>query len=124
MLCSGAVQYLLQHETHNQTRLVSIQSEEGRALCRAKGLDPDDPTTFLWIENGRAYAASDGVLQLLRHLKGPARLLLIGRMLPRPVRDWLYYIVARNRYKWFGKSETCMVPDPATRQRFVLPNFP
>ena len=121
VLCSGAVQYTLRHEREPAIRFVAIQSREGRALAQAHGIDPDDPESFLFIEDGKALAKSDGVLALLRHLRGPARLLRIGAVLPQAMRDWLYDRVARNRYRWFGQKTACERPDPAQRHRFTLP---
>lgn len=122
VLCSGGVHYTLRHERDATIRFVSIQSREGRALALAHGIDPDDPDSFLFIENGQALAKSDGVLALLRHLDGPARLLLIGHFLPRVFRDWLYDRIARNRYRLFGQNSACEVPDPTQRHRFSLPD--
>ena len=124
VLCSGGVRYTLRHERDQAIRFVAIQSHEGRALAQAHGIDPDDPESFLFIEDGRALAKSDGVLALLRHLEGPARLLLAGNALPRPLRNWLYDRVACNRYRWFGQKTACEMPDPAQRHRFSLPDTP
>lgn len=124
VLCSGGVRYTLRHERDHDIRFVAIQSLEGRALAQAHGIDPDEPDSFLFIEGGRALAKSDGVLALIRHLNGPVRLLLIGRALPKPWRDWLYDRVARNRYRLFGQKSSCEMPDPATRHRFTLPDAP
>ncbi len=121
VLCSGGVQYTLRHERDHVIRFVAIQSHEGHALAQAHGIDPDDPESFLFIEGGKALAKSDGVLALLRHLRGPARLLLIGTVVPQAIRDWLYDRVARNRYRWFGRKESCERPEPAQRRRFTLP---
>ena len=121
VLCSGAVKYTLRHEREPAIRFVAIQSREGRALAQAHGINPDDPESFLFIEGGKALAKSDGVLALMRHLRGPARLLLVGAVLPRAIRDWLYDRVARNRYRWFGQKTACERPDPAQRHRFTLP---
>lgn len=121
VLCSGGVRYTLKHERDHAIRFVAIQSREGRALALAHGIDPDTPESFLFIENGRALAKSAGVLALLDHLDGPARLLLAGRLLPKPLRDWLYDRVARNRYRLFGQKTACEMPDPAQRHRFTLP---
>lgn len=121
VLCSGGVRYTLKHERDHAIRFVAIQSREGRALALAHGIDPDTPESFLFIENGRALAKSAGVLALLDHLDGPARLLLAGRLLPKPLRDWLYDRVARNRYRLFGQKTACDMPDPAQRHRFTLP---
>ncbi len=121
VLCSGAVQYLLRHERDHDVRFVSIQSVEGRALALQYNIDPDDPASFLFIENGTAHAKSDGVLALLRHTGGAARLLRVGKFLPRNVRDWIYDRIAQNRYRLFGRRETCLVPDAHQRHRFELP---
>lgn len=121
ILCSRAVRYTLRHERAPAIRFVALQSPQGRALAVAHGLDPDDPASFLFIEGGRALDRSDGVLALLRHLGGPARVLALGRVLPPPVRDWIYDRVARNRYRPFGRAESCMIPGPDAAGRFVLP---
>ena len=121
LLCSGAVQYTLRHEKEPSIRFVAIQSGEGRRLALEHGIDPDDPDTFLFIEDGKALAKSDGVLALVQHLNGPARFAVVGRIVPRLWRDWLYDRIARNRYRLFGRSATCLLPDIATRGRFVLP---
>ncbi|AZO78165.1 MULTISPECIES: thiol-disulfide oxidoreductase DCC family protein [unclassified Bosea (in: a-proteobacteria)] len=122
VLCSGGVRYTLRHERDHNIRFVAIQSREGRELARTQGIDPDEPDSFLFIEDGKALAKSDGVLALTQHLNGPARLLLLGRALPKRWRDWLYDRVARNRYRLFGKKDSCEIPDPATRHRFTLPD--
>jgi len=124
VLCSGGVRYTLRHERDHSIRFVAIQSAEGRDLARQHGIDPDEPDSFLFVENGRALAKSDGVLALAAHLGGPARLLRLGRLLPKRARDWLYDRVARNRYRLFGRKDSCDLPDPATRQRFTLPDAP
>ncbi|GLK57631.1 putative DCC family thiol-disulfide oxidoreductase YuxK [Methylopila capsulata] len=119
VLCSGSVRYALGHERDHAMRFVAIQSREGRALAARHGADPDDPESFLFIEDGRALAKSDAVLALAAHLNGPARLLVIGRIMPKALRDWLYDRVARNRYRIFGRKTVCETPDPAHRHRFA-----
>ena len=121
ILCSGAVRYTLAHEAAPVIRFVAIQSREGRALALQHGNDPLNPDSFLFIENSAALRKSDGVIALARHLRGPARLLLLARFLPRLLRDWLYDRVARNRYRLFGRSADCMMIDPRHRARFALP---
>jgi predicted DCC family thiol-disulfide oxidoreductase YuxK len=113
VLCSGAVRHVLKHERHGEMRFVAIQSGEGKTLARQYGIDPENPDSAL--------AKSDGVLALLGHINGPARVLRVGRILPRFFRDWIYDRVARNRYSMFGKSAACMMPDRDLRERFVLP---
>ncbi|WP_299967768.1 thiol-disulfide oxidoreductase DCC family protein [uncultured Roseobacter sp.] len=120
VLCSSGVRYTLRHEKTSQIRFVAIQSNEGRTLADRHGIDPDDPATFLFIENGRALEKSDAVIAIARHLNGPARFGRLLRFIPRPLRDAAYTVIARNRYRIFGKTETCMVPHPDQRDRFVL----
>jgi len=120
MLCSRGVQYTLRHEKTASIRFVAIQSDEGRALARRHGVDPDDPTTFLFIEGGRALQASDAVIALAQHLKGLAWIARLGSFIPRAWRDAAYRSVARNRYALFGKTEQCIVPTADQRHRFVL----
>ena len=120
VLCNGAVQYTLKHEKEPLIRFVSIQSVEGRQLAVQHGLNPDDPQTFLFIENGEALPRSDGVIALTRHLDGPAGLIPLLRFLPKILRDFAYDRIARNRYRLFGRKPECTIPDPGTRHRFVL----
>jgi predicted DCC family thiol-disulfide oxidoreductase YuxK len=124
VLCSGGVRYTLRHERDHAIRFVAIQSAEGRALARRHGIDPDRPDSFLFVEHGQALAKSDGVIALAHHLGGPARLLPLGRFLPKRWRDWLYDRLARNRYRLFGRKQSCELPDPAQRHRFSLPAAP
>jgi predicted DCC family thiol-disulfide oxidoreductase YuxK len=79
------------------------------------------PASFLFVERGRAFDKSDGVIALARHFRWPARAIGAIAVLPRPLRDWLYDRLAKNRYAMFGRRATCMVPNAATRARFVLP---
>lgn len=120
LLCSRGVNYVLRHEKSPETRFVAILSGEGRALAATHDIDAENPQSFLWIESGKALPASDGVLALLRHVGGPASILRIGKILPRPLRDWMYYAVAKRRYKIFGRTESCYLPTPENRNRFVL----
>jgi predicted DCC family thiol-disulfide oxidoreductase YuxK len=121
VLCSSAVRYTLAHEKAPTIQFVAIQSDQGRKLARSHGIDPDWPDSFLFIEHGLALKKSDGVLALAKHLGGIFRFAPLGRIIPRAVRDWAYDKVATNRYAWFGRKDACLVPDPQTLQRFVLP---
>lgn len=121
VICSRSVRFTLRNERAPLIRFVAIQSAEGRVLAVRHGIDADDPETFLFIEEGRVLAKSDGVVALARHLRWPARAIGMIGILPRPARDWLYDRLAQNRYRLFGRLERCMVPDAATRARFVLP---
>lgn len=101
-------------------RFVAILSSEGRALAEANGIDPETPQSFLFIKDGEIYRASDAVIALARHVGGIGKLAVVGKILPRFLRDWLYDRIAKNRYKLFGRTEHCYLPSPENRHRFVL----
>lgn len=120
VLCSRGVQYTLRHEKAATIRFVAIQSDEGRALARDHEIDPDDPSTFLFIEDGVALGASDAVIALAQHLKGSGWIARLCRNVPRRLRDAVYRLIARNRYALFGKVDQCIIPTAEQRDRFVL----
>jgi predicted DCC family thiol-disulfide oxidoreductase YuxK len=124
VLCAGSVAFTLHHEQAPEIRFVAITSTEGRVIAASHGINPENPDTFLFIDAGRALPKSGGVIALCRYLRWPWRAGVALVLVPRPIRDWVYDRVARNRYAWFGKRETCLVPDQATRARFVLPDAP
>ena len=121
VLCSRSVTFVLKHEREASIRFVAIQSEEGAAMAAAHGVDPEQPDTFLFVEDGRAYRKSSAVITLLAHLRPPWSFARALRFCPTLLRDWLYDRVARNRYRLFGKREDCMAPTPELRERFALP---
>ena len=120
VLCDGGVQYTLRHEKAPSIQFVAIQSPEGRALARQHGVDPDDPTTLLFIENGIVREKSDAVIALSRHLNGPARLFALSKIVPAPIRDVVYGLIAKHRYRLFGKKGACIVPTVENKHRFTL----
>jgi predicted DCC family thiol-disulfide oxidoreductase YuxK len=121
ILCSGAVQYFLAHEKNTDMRFVAIQSGEGRELAKTHGIDPDKPLSFLVIQGGQAYTKFDGVLALLDHINGPARIVRCANLFPRFMRNAVYDVIAKHRYRIFGKYAQCQIPDTKHRARFVLP---
>jgi len=104
VLCSTGASWLMKHAP-GRVRFSSAQSPLGKAIFRHYAIDPDK--TYLLIANGRASGESTGYLQLCKFLGGPWRLLLVFGLVPRPVRDWAYRIIARNRYRWFGQVDQC-----------------
>ena len=108
-LCSHSARTLLMHGP--RFRLLPTQSALGRALLAHYGLDPADPSTMLVIEDGRAMGRSDGVLHLARHLPFPYRLGVAGYLVPRPLRDWAYGILARNRRRFSGQTWCATPPE-------------
>lgn len=120
VLCNGWVRFLLARDPQGRFRYAAMQTPTGRALLQRHGLDPDDPASLLLIDDGVARTDSDAVLRVLTLLGGPWRWLSGAlRLCPRRLRDPLYRLVARNRYRWFGRHQVCSVPDAESRERFL-----
>lgn len=124
VLCSRGVRYVLDNDATGTIRFVTIQSAEGRALAVTHGIDPDRPKSFVWVQDGRASSFSTGALNLLAFVGGPLSWMKVFRFVPGPVRDFVYARIANNRYRLFGQTKECFLPDPGTRKRFVLPGDP
>ena len=119
-LCNGVLQFLLRVEKHDKLRFGTLQSEAAAAvlehLCA-----PLDLSTVVYVNAGKLYTHSTAISLLLRHHAKPgwAFLGLVLAFIPKPVRDFGYLVVARNRYKWFGHKETCLMPTTALKARFL-----
>lgn len=118
-LCSRWVRFLLRFDTRGRYRFAAMQGAQGRALLQAHGLDPEDPTSFLLLDAGRAWTDTDAILRVLTGLGGAWRLLGVLRWVPRLLRDHAYRALARNRYRWFGRHDTCFLPTAAQAARFL-----
>ena len=120
VLCNGAISTALKYEKAPTIYFVSIHSADGRAIAQKYNIDPDDPDTFLFLDNGKPFVQSDGVIALSKHMKAPFSWIRYGVIIPKAVRDRLYDFVARRRYRLFGKLDTCRVPSDAERARFTI----
>ena len=121
-LCSGVVRFVIARDPHAHFRFAALQSDAARRICAEVGATPPaavDPDTIIVIADGRALERSDAALAIASRLPFPWPMFGVFRILPRALRDWLYRLVAKNRYRWFGKSETCMMPTPELRARFL-----
>jgi predicted DCC family thiol-disulfide oxidoreductase YuxK len=123
-LCSRVVQFLLKHDRRAIFAFASLQSPTGRTLIERFGGDPDELTTFVVLPHYRAGTAgllrrSGAALFVARELGWPWKAALALRILPAPVLDFLYDIVARTRYRVFGRLEQCLIPSPEFRRRFI-----
>jgi predicted DCC family thiol-disulfide oxidoreductase YuxK len=123
-LCNHLVQFLLKRDTHDRFRFASLQSEFANGLLTRHGVDPHDLDTVYVVKSyGQSsetlLARSDAILYMLKQLGGIWKLAAAGRVLPKVLRDAVYKIVARNRYRVFGKHESCMLPEPKHRAKFL-----
>lgn len=118
-LCDASVRFILRRDPMGKIKFAPIQSPLGRELYTQHGLDPAAPNAMLFLTPTGAFRASDAALEIARTLGGAWQLALLFKPLPRPLRDAAYYFIARNRYRWFGKDESCMMPTPELKERML-----
>jgi len=118
-LCNRSVAHIIRNDPKGRFRMASLQSTAGRELVAGHSLDGDAMDTVVLIEKGRVYTKSEAALRIARRLRGPSRFWWTARFVPRPLRDAVYDLVSRYRYRWFGRREECMVPGPGVRDRFL-----
>ncbi|WP_341477154.1 DUF393 domain-containing protein [Shimia abyssi] len=118
-VCSWGARMIHRLDKTGTVRICPIQTPLGRALLTHYGLDPSDPSTWLFLHDGAAHIDFDGVIHAGRHFGGLGTLTNTLRLFPRPMRDWLYQRLARNRYALFGHADMCALPDPAFQKRLM-----
>lgn len=118
-LCNGSVRFLLRRDRRKRFRFAALQSATGQAALRQHSLSATQFATIVVIENGRAHTESSAALLLAQRLPWPWPLLAAFTIVPRPLRDAVYAWVSRNRYRWFGRRESCMLPSPEFADRFL-----
>jgi predicted DCC family thiol-disulfide oxidoreductase YuxK len=124
VLCNGWVRFLLRHDRRRRYRFAAMQGEAGRALLARHGLDPDDPVSFLLLEYDQGPAPrvstdTTAIRRVLAGLGGAWRVAHLAALLPAFVRDPFYRLIARNRYRLFGRHDACRVPTSEERERFL-----
>lgn len=110
VLCSANAQFILKHDRRARFHLAAMQGDVGAALFRQHGIDPNDPDTILMIEGERVLRDSDAVIAIFTGLGWPWRVAGLASLVPKALRDLIYRWIARNRYRIFGRRETCWVP--------------
>jgi len=118
-LCSGFVVFTIKRDPDAKFKFASLQSNEGENFQKEFGIDPDNIKTMVLVENDNYYIKSDAVLRIFKHLDGMWFILYYLIYIPRPIRNFVYDLVANNRYRWFGKKDVCMLPTPELKKRFL-----
>ncbi|SFL36441.1 Predicted thiol-disulfide oxidoreductase YuxK, DCC family [Gracilibacillus orientalis] len=116
--CSSSVQFIIKRDPVHKFQFASLQSDVGQQLLTKYQVSQDMDSMVL-IEKDRVYTKSTAALRIAKELKGAYQLLSIFLIIPKPIRDIFYNILANNRYRWFGKKNQCMLPKPEDRQRFL-----
>ena len=117
--CNSAVNFTIKRNTKANIRFAPMQSEAGQKLLQQYDLPLDDLQSFIFIENGELYKQSTAALKVCRHLKGLWPLCYGLIIIPKFIRDGIYNWIAKNRYKWFGVRQQCMIPAPEVKTRFL-----
>jgi predicted DCC family thiol-disulfide oxidoreductase YuxK len=117
--CNGTINFIIKHDKKRVFRFAPLQSEVGKVLLNKYALSATDLDSFVLIYKGKAYKKTTAALHLYPLLGGGWKLVKVLWLFPAFIRDAGYDLIARNRYRWFGKKEACMIPSPEVRSLFL-----
>jgi predicted DCC family thiol-disulfide oxidoreductase YuxK len=118
-LCEDSVAFIIARDPEAKFKFVSAQSPVGKEIQKRYEIDAVEDETVILIKNGKVFTHSDAGLEIARDLSGPWRLLRYAKAVPKPIRNKVYSTIAKNRYKWFGKKNECMLPSVEVKARFL-----
>lgn len=118
--CNSSINFIIKRDKKGYFKFAPLQSEIAQKLVGDK--TESMPESVILIENGKTYDRSSAALRIAKKLDGLWPVLFVFIILPKPLRDTVYNLIGRNRYKWFGKTEACMIPTPEVRSRFLDTN--
>lgn len=118
-LCNSTINFVIKRDRKNKFKFATLQSKTGQALLSEFKIDRSETDSIVLIDGKKSYVKSTAALHIAKGLSGAFPLLFGLLILPRFIRDRLYDYVAKNRYKWFGKKESCMVPTPELKAKFL-----
>jgi predicted DCC family thiol-disulfide oxidoreductase YuxK len=110
---------VIKRDKKKKFKFASLQSQSARELLHASGLQHEELRSFIFIDHEKIYYRSSATLHVLAYLPAPWKFLYCLIIIPKFIRDWVYDIIAKNRYKWFGKKEACWIPNPELAERFL-----
>jgi len=118
-LCNGFVNFVIDHDENAYFQMAALQSDEAAPYVEAFEIDPEAMDSVVLIENGQVYRKSTAALRVALHLPAPWPLAMAFLAVPRPLRDYIYDVVATNRYRWFGERDACRMPTPDVDKHFL-----
>ncbi|GAB5540082.1 MAG: thiol-disulfide oxidoreductase DCC family protein [Salibacteraceae bacterium] len=118
-LCNGFVQFIIRHDQKKQFKFATLQSQSGQALLSEFGKSSENFDSVVFVVNRKLKTKSTAVLHIAKEMGGIWSFAVVFIIIPRIMRDWVYDIIARNRYSFFGKRQECMVPTKDVMERFV-----
>jgi len=117
--CNYWVNFAIKRDKKKKLKFTALQGETAKQLLAKYNISPTSLSSVIFIDSGKAYTQSSAAIRICKHLDGGWKIFYGLMIIPKFIRDFLYNIIARNRYKWFGKKESCMVPTPELRDRFL-----
>jgi len=118
-LCNSSVNFVIKRDAKNLFKFAALQSDIGASLIEKYGIDSSKTDSIILIDKNKAYIKSTAALRVAKYLNKGYPLLYVFMIVPKFIRNWVYDIVARNRYKWYGKKDSCMIPTPELKEKFL-----
>ena len=118
-LCNSSVNFVIKHDKKNRYRFAALQSDIGKDLVNQFGIDPNETDSIILIKGQKHYIRSSAALRVAKGLSGGYPLFYVFMIIPTFIRNWVYDYIAKNRYKWYGKRESCMIPTEELKSRFL-----
>lgn len=118
-LCNSSVQFIIRHDPHSTFRFAALQSEYGQAQLARHDFNKEELVSIVLLMNGKTYDRSRAALEIAKKLSGLWPLMYIFIIIPPFIRDFVYDWISRNRYRWFGRMNECMIPTPELKSRFI-----
>jgi predicted DCC family thiol-disulfide oxidoreductase YuxK len=117
--CNSSVNFIIKRDKKNYFKFASLQSEYAQNFLELKNLPKNEFESIILLENNKIFQKSTAALKIAKHLNGFWKIFYILIIIPSFIRNFFYDIIAKNRYKWFGKRESCMIPDEKVRDKFL-----
>ena len=118
-LCNGAVNFVIKRDPGNVFKFTPLQEKQGVLLLKKHAIDAQELDSIVLVENKKVYTKSSAALRIARKLSGLWPLFFVLLIIPSFIRDGVYDFIAKNRYKWFGKKEQCIIPTPGLKEKFL-----
>ena len=118
-LCNSWVQFVIKHNSKQTVKMAALQSPEGEKIIAEHEIPEGYLDSLVLVRNGKVYTHSSAALELCKELDGAWKLFWVFWFIPKFIRDWIYQWIAKNRYRWYGKMEACMIPKPEHKNWFL-----
>ncbi|MEZ4779374.1 MAG: thiol-disulfide oxidoreductase DCC family protein [Flavobacteriaceae bacterium] len=118
-LCNSSVNFVIRHDSKNHFKFTALQSDIGQKLISKYGIDTSKTDSIILIDNEKAYVKSTAALRIAKYLNRGYPMLFGCIIFPTFLRNWVYDYIAKNRYQWYGKKDSCMIPTPELKSKFL-----